>query len=644
MIKKADNKSNLKNLPDGNIDISDTGAKGDSSPYSGQLFDSALHNKQSLESAPTDNSQSLDIEMPDNSQPLEPALPDESQPLEKAPLPYGFKEEIDSEGGGEGFKTPRALLIIINYNGLNFIGECLDSIYSQSYREFEVIVADNNSKDGSVNFIRENYPHCEVLTNFQNKGYGVAINRAVKYGLKKYGRIDYFAILNNDLRLEPDWLSNLINYGQSKPECGILAGKMLIYYWPKYINSTGGLVNYFGSGWDRDFFELDSQCQRESGEVLSVSGGAMLIKKGVFDAVGFFETGYFMYYEDIDFCFKTWKYSDYTVDYVSDALVYHKFSASSGVMSLKKHFYLKRARFVFILRNYPIGFLAKIIPQISRYEVGYIMKDLLSRYDFINFFREFYIFLIFIAKLPIILGKRILTRDNKSRLRSTKTMKMWNMVSTTTTNSGRKFIPMQYLDILWNKFEKYGEKTNRIVMGINDMGIGNGWKSLITNGNPRGRFFFNCADIVLDNPYRGDNYKYYFQLQYFLYDKKEETLSVCIEGQLFSLNLLQGMHTVVVKIGSIILKDQKEMSISLLLDGSNSCDGAGTNSDANSGAGSGAKKDTLLTDTSFLEGDMEKMNNEQFKKYTRNFSDLFVIEAALLSEDSQYLRKEMSDL
>src|SRR5665647_2147739 len=458
---------------------------------------------------------------------------------------YGFKEDSLNS---EGLKNPRALLIIINYNGINFIGECLDSIYSQSYKELQVLVADNNSKDGSVNFIRENYPQCEVLTNRQNKGYGIAINKAVKYGLKKYGSIDYFAILNNDLRLDEFWLENLINYGQKKPECGILAGKMLIYYWPKYINSTGGLVNYFGSGWDRDFFELDAQCQRESGEVLSVSGGAMLIKKGVFDAVGFFESKYFMYYEDIDFCFKTWKYSDYTVDYVKDALVYHKFSASSGVMSLKKHFYLKRARFIFILRNYPIGFLAKIIPQISRYELGYIMKDLLVRYDFANFFREFYIFLIFLAKLPIIIGRRLLTKDNKSRLNRPKTMKMWSMVSTTTTNSGRRFIPMQYLDILWNKFEKYGEKTNRIIMGINDKGIGKGWKSLITNGNPRGRFFFNYADLVLDNPYRGESYKYYFQLQYFLYDRKEEFLSVSIEGQIFSLRLKDGMNTAVLKI------------------------------------------------------------------------------------------------
>ncbi|MHB1348232.1 MAG: glycosyltransferase family 2 protein, partial [Candidatus Humimicrobiaceae bacterium] len=430
-------------------------------------------------------------------------------------------------------------------------------------------------------------------------------------------------------RLDEHWLENLINYGQKKPESGILAGRMLIYYWPKYINSTGGMVNYFGSGWDRDFFELDKECQRDSGEVLSVSGGAMLIKKGVFDSVGFFENKYFMYYEDIDFCFKTWKYSEFSIDYVKEALVYHKFSASSGIMSLKKHFYLKRARFIFILRNYPIGFLAKTIPKIMHYELGFIMKELLSRYDFINFFREFYIFLIFLAKIPVILGKRFLTKDNKNRLNSAKTMKMWSMVSTTTTNPGRKFIPMQYLDIIWNKFEKYGEKSNRIIMGINDKGLGKGWKSLITNGNPRGRFFFNYAELVLENPYRGENYKYYFQLQYFLYDRKEEILSVNIEGQLFELRLKERMNTAVFEIPNDILRNQKEIRVIFSF---------------NVNDGADDSKDAYLKNMDYLAGNMEKMSNNEFNEFVQNFRDLFVIEAALLSEDSQYLRKELSEL
>ena len=90
-------------------------------------------------------------------------------------------KKANNKSNSAGFKNPRALLIIINYNGTNFIGECLDSIYSQSYKEFRVLVVDNNSKDGSVNFIRENYPQCEILANRQNKGYGSAINKAVKY-------------------------------------------------------------------------------------------------------------------------------------------------------------------------------------------------------------------------------------------------------------------------------------------------------------------------------------------------------------------------------------------------------------------------------------------------------------------------------
>ena len=529
-------------------------------------------------------------------------------------LLYGFKDI---------YKNPRALLIIVNFNGASFIGECLNSIFNQTYKNIQVLVVDNNSSDESVKFISENYPEVEVLLNRQNKGYGGAINKAVKKGLKKYGNIDYFGILNNDLRLDDEWLESLINYGEQKEQCGILAGKMFIYHWPKYINSTGTTVNYFGSGWDRDFFELDQECHTESGEVLSVSGGATLIKKGVFDAVGFFESKYFMYYEDVDFCFRAWKFSDYSVDYVKNALVYHRFSSSSGILSLKKHFYLKRSRFIFILRNYPIGFLIRIIPQITKYEFGCTMKNLLIKYDFVNYFIEFYIYLIFLAKLPLILGKRLIKRDYRNNLRPGKTMKMWSMVSATTTNSGKKQIPIQYFDILWNKFEKYGGKTNRIIMGINEEGIGRGWKSLITNSNPRGRLFFNYADLVLSNPYRGDNYKYYFQLQYFLYDKKDDILFINIDDHSFNLKIRGGMNTLVVEVPSESLNNKREINVFFSF-----------------------QKDVLnkYSDYTYFEGIMEKMKNNTFKKFVGDFKDLFVIEVALLSEDSQYLRKELAEL
>lgn len=522
---------------------------------------------------------------------------------------------------------PKVLLIIINYNGINFIGECLDSIFNQTYKNLNVLVVDNNSKDGSVKFIRNNYPGVLILENRENKGYGYAINKAVKFGIKKLDDVSYFGILNNDLRLDDRWLENLVKYGQSKENCGILSGKMLIYYWPKYVNSTGSLVNYFGSGWDRDFFELNENLKnlgRESGEVLAVSGGAMLIKKKVFYEAGFFDKKYFMYYEDIDFCFRIWKFTDYTVDYVKDAVAYHKFSSSSGALSIKKHFYLKRSRFIFILKNYPLNFLRKIIPEITKYEFGFIMKDLLLRYDFINLWREFYIYLIFIAKFPLIIGSRLLRKDNRNKLRPEKAKRMWAMVSTTTTDSGRKHIPMQYLDMLWNKYEKYGSETNRLVMGINDKGLGRGWKSLITKGYPRGRFFFNYADLLLTSPYRGETHKYYFQLQYFLYDRKNDELYVDLDGSTFKVKLKNGMHTTNFEISHELLKGKSEVFVKLCF------------------------REKFLKEiseySSFFDGVMEKMDNNTFKEYAINFKDLFVIEVSILSDDSQYLRNELSKI
>lgn len=525
------------------------------------------------------------------------------------------------------FLNPEVLLIIINYNGINFLGECLDSVFAQSYKNIKVLVVDNNSKDGSVQYIRNNYPSVDILHNIFNKGYGDAINRAVRYGMQKYPDAMYFGILNNDLRLGEKWTENLIRYGENRPECGVMGGKMLIYYWPKYINSTGSLVNYFGSGWDRDFFEIDSEIKRESGEALAVSGGAMLVKKDVFLSCGFFDTKYFMYYEDIDFCFKVWKYSDYTVDYVSEAPVYHKFSSSSGVLSLKKHFYLKRARFIFILKNYPLGFLRKILPEISNYEVGFIMKDLLARYDIINFWREFYIYLIFLAKLPVIIGSRILKKDNKKFLRASKALKMWGMVSTTTTDSGRKQIPMQYLDMLWNRYEKFGSLTNRIIMGINDEGLKRGWKSLITKGYPRGRFFFNYADAVLASPYRGENHKYYFQMQYFLYDRKQDKLFIDIEGRIFEAGLNERMNTIVFEVPDDLLRDKNQLMVKLSF----------YNDFLKRSNKSHAERNEIL-----LDGEIAGMDNRVFEKYIACFKDLFVIEIAILSDDSQYLRREFS--
>ncbi|MCL4386750.1 MAG: hypothetical protein M1479_10850 [Actinobacteria bacterium] len=233
------------------------------------------------------------------------------------------------------------------------------------------------------------------------------------------------------------------------------------------------------------------------------------------------------------------------------------------------------------------------------------------------------------AKLPSILGKRLIKRVFRNKLRPQKAIKMWSMVFPTAIDKKREFLPIKYIDNLLNKYEKYGKKTNRVVMGINDKGIGKGWESLMSNsGNPRGRFFFNYADLVLNNPYKDSNYKYYFQLQYCKYDKRNDIMFIYINDHSFDLKLEEGMHTAILELSKNLLSGYKEISVIFSFNKESLKE----------------KKTQLTRKQIILKDNVKKMDSSDFKKFVHDFRDLFIIEAAVLSEDSQYLRKELAQL
>jgi len=477
--------------------------------------------------------------------------------------------------------NPRVVLIVINYNGKNHLAQCLHSILAQSYENFQVVVADNCSMDGSVEFIRSNYPQVEVMANKKNLGYGKAINRAIKAKLHDKD-IQYFGVLNNDIRLDSRWLQTLVSYGQKNPRAGILSGKILLYHWPKYVNSTGVNINYFGYGWDRDFFCLNHQLDRESGPVLAVTGSATLIRRQVFEAVGLYDQDYFMYYEDSDLCLRTWKYTDYTVEYVADAVIYHKFSASLGVFSTLKHFYIKRSRFLFILKNFPLSFVAKIFPKITRYEFADFVGPLVYRLDFANFFRELYVYLVFLARFPFYILKKILVR------RKAKKNGWWEMLHPSYTKSATKNIDPEFVDIISGDGNRYGQVSNRIIMGVNDQGLGSGWSNII-NSIPRGRFAWGRATCLLDSPYNGDK-KYYLQVHY-RNDKQSGKLNLSFANFFANFSLKPGWNTEIIRVPAVVIGGG-QISLTLSLE-------------------------------------------------DNSFSDLYINEISLLSEDSNLLRAEL---
>ena len=220
--------------------------------------------------------------------------------------------------------TPQPLvsIIVINYNGLKFCEDSFSSIRELNYPNYEVIMIDNSSKDGSVAYVREKFPEVRITELDENFGFAKANNIGVDFA-----KGDYLFFLNQDTVIEKDCVNELVRLMESDPKIGICGGKMMFWSENKVINSTGLIINKICFAWDRGSFELDRGQYDEDTEVISVSGGAMLIRKDLFNNLGGFDSKYFMYYEDLDLGLRAW-ISGYRVVFVPKAIIYHKMQYS----------------------------------------------------------------------------------------------------------------------------------------------------------------------------------------------------------------------------------------------------------------------------------------------------------------------------
>lgn len=243
---------------------------------------------------------------------------------------------------------PLISVITVNWNGKHLLGECLDSLIVQSFKDFEIIVVDNGSQDGSLEYIRERYANVKVVNLPENQGYAAGNNEGIRIASGKY-----IAFLNNDTKVDPGWLENLIKEAETNsPSIGMWACKIVSYEKPGIIDNVGLLLYPDGLARGKGRLERDSGQYDQLQEALFPSGCAGLYRKEMLDEIGMFDKDFFAYADDVDLGLRA-RLAGWGCAYVPAAKVYHKYSSSTSAYSPHKAFLVERNRIWVLLKYYP---------------------------------------------------------------------------------------------------------------------------------------------------------------------------------------------------------------------------------------------------------------------------------------------------
>lgn len=250
-------------------------------------------------------------------------------------------------------KTCKASVIIPSWNGKNLLKDCLPSLRKQIFKSFEVIVIDNGSTDGTVSYVEKNYPDVKLIKLDSNSGFAHAVNLGIKICIG-----EHIILINNDTRVDVNCLQFLVKAAQKKKNVGIIAAKMLKFNNPKLIDSAGDWIDTVGHASNIGIGQKDSRKFNNPGYIFLATGGGSLIKREVFEKIGFFDENYFAYMEDVDFCLRA-QMQGIKCWYEPRAVIYHKHKATSNKFKPFAEYLQFRNMTQTIIKDFPSKLLFK---------------------------------------------------------------------------------------------------------------------------------------------------------------------------------------------------------------------------------------------------------------------------------------------
>jgi GT2 family glycosyltransferase len=245
--------------------------------------------------------------------------------------------------------APLISVVVVNWNRRDLLAGCLRSLAAQTFREFEAVVVDNGSTDGSLDLVREpEFAWVRLVANGENLGFCAANNRGIAAAR---GRL--IALLNNDAEADPNWLAEFASAAERYPGHGMFASKIVSWDDPRRLDKIGHLIYPDGQNRGRGTGEIDAGQYDHFEETAWPDGCAALYRREVFDRVGGFDEDFFAYADDAELGLRA-RIAGYRCMTVPTARVRHRLGSTLGRYSPKRLFLIERNRIWLVAKLFPM--------------------------------------------------------------------------------------------------------------------------------------------------------------------------------------------------------------------------------------------------------------------------------------------------
>lgn len=243
---------------------------------------------------------------------------------------------------------PRVAAVVVNYNGKEVTLQAVESLRQMTYPNFDLVVLDNASTDGSPEALAQAYPDLKQLRVEVNKGSSSGYAAGFRWAFEN--GYDYVLLLNNDIEVLPDMLDRLVEVAESDPRIGVVGPKCYFHGDRQRLWSAGGILRFRESiTRERGYGEIDRGQYDRNDEVDYINGCAILIKRSAGEAAGVWDPIFFICVDDADFCTRV-KQKGFRCVYVHRAVLYHMVSYTTGGYTPGRNFLFGRSSALYARR------------------------------------------------------------------------------------------------------------------------------------------------------------------------------------------------------------------------------------------------------------------------------------------------------